>query len=410
MVGFAISSKSQARILWRLSCAHFLVDSFGGFMLPLLPMLALTLGFNKAAAGTLIALSGFTSSMMQPLYGQMSDSFQRRGININLGMVGITLSALTISFIGWVNHLSVLYVILFIGYLGIGIFHPVSTIIINSLETDHKNFIMSFFYGAGTMGFAFGPFISSFLVEHYGIGATIWYGLVAIPGLCLMWGISRSNLKKPATVPVQNTPTLSAPHVDDDAPFTTKEKGLLALLSSVGVLRAATIVGMQTFMVFYWTDLNYSLTTIGSVIALSTLVGGPSAIYGGRIADRIGEKNFQLLTLLPCLVLMPVILTTQGMVSFTLFVVMLGLLFSAVASNLVIGFREIPKKTGLVSGLINGVTWGGAGLLMPTLGSLSDQWGVIHTLQWVLYPILFVGFCLTMFIPARPDKRTCFGF
>src|SRR2546426_11902870 len=84
-----------------LSAAHCVLDSYSSFLLPLLPMLALKLHLTPAQAGWLIPTMMITSSLMQPVYGMISDRYLKR----SMSGFGPLIAAVFISCIGLANSL-----------------------------------------------------------------------------------------------------------------------------------------------------------------------------------------------------------------------------------------------------------------------------------------------------------------
>jgi predicted MFS family arabinose efflux permease len=62
-----------------LTAAHFSVDAYSSFLTPLLPLRVSKPGMSLTQVGTLIALSSFTSSLSQPLFGWWPTECDARG-------------------------------------------------------------------------------------------------------------------------------------------------------------------------------------------------------------------------------------------------------------------------------------------------------------------------------------------
>ena len=65
-----------------LSTAHFVLDSYSSFIFPLLPLVAVKLDLKPAQVGLLTPTLMITSSLMQPLYGMISDRYLKRSMAV----------------------------------------------------------------------------------------------------------------------------------------------------------------------------------------------------------------------------------------------------------------------------------------------------------------------------------------
>jgi FSR family fosmidomycin resistance protein-like MFS transporter len=377
-------------VLSRLFAGHFVSDIYAGFMLPLLPLLAKELGFSLGATGLLLTFSSFSSSVLQPLVGSWTD----RARHINFAMIGVGLAALFISAIGWSSSFEMLVALILLGYLGVGMFHPQATTMTHELGRHNKNLIMGTFISIGTLGFATGPFLSSWLVTHGGLQATIWAVIPGLIGMAMLWGVQKAL----APHPDHALPEASA---ESHAPFSPSERRVLWLLSVIGICRAVLLVGLPTFMPFIWTAENHTLLTIGTVSAISSFLGCPFGLIGGYLGDRIGEKAVIFGSFLPTLVLLPWMLQETGLNAFVLFVLMIGFLEASLATSLVVGLRHITHRPNTVSAIVGGFSWGLAGLLMPAIGWMGDQVGLASTLMTLVIPAV-IALVATLMLPKPP--------
>ncbi|MBL8206990.1 MAG: hypothetical protein JNM09_22345, partial [Blastocatellia bacterium] len=95
-----MNSQSKTTIIL-LSVGHLVLDSYSSFLVPILPLLALKLGLTPAQAGFLIPVMMISSSLMQPVYGIISDRYFKRALTV----AGPLVAAVFISSIGLANSL-----------------------------------------------------------------------------------------------------------------------------------------------------------------------------------------------------------------------------------------------------------------------------------------------------------------
>lgn len=402
------SNQKLNRHFFKLYASHFLVDTYAGFMTPLLPMLTIKFGLTTGIIGTFIAVSALSSSILQPLYGSLMDRFPK----INFALIGIIMASL-IALIGNVQYLWLLMTVVFISYMGNGMYHPFTMTQTATLaRSGEKNGRMSMFFSIGTLGFAFGPILSSQLVEAGGLPMTLWAGLMLMAGVPLLWKLedtSEIEVIKAPKAKKEPVKTISTP-AKFRWPFKGYESKILSLLCFIGFVRFFTIVGLQTYMPFIWTEQGYNLSTIGAVLGCSTLMGVPMVIYAGKLADKIGEKYLHLMTIIPGLILSVLLFQTSGFVAFGIFIALIGCMFASQATNVIIALRYIKHSKNLVSGILNGITIGAAGIGMPLVGYLGDQIGLSQTFQLLLPPIITLGLVASVFLPSPKRFRKPLSF
>ncbi len=380
------------RLLYRLSGAHLMTDGFAGFMLPLLPMLSLELGFGLEATGYILMVSSITSSVLQPLWGVLTERYQR----VNYILIGLLMSIVCISLMGWSPDYLTLILLIGVGYLGVGILHPRAMTYAHSLgqnkpgqkQKRRENLVMSVFITAGTSGFALGPLVSAFLVTHWGLKATIFVMPLLVVGWWLCHKIDAPFLKVLAKPPVAK----ASPR------FTSWELRVVALLSFVAIVRALILVGMDSFMPFVWTGQGFSLMSVGVVMALASIISAPIALYASHLSDRFGERVIMVVSYIPCFIFIPLTLLFSGVWSFVFFIVLHAFIQLSMTANMVVPLRGIGHHKNLISGLMAGFSFGVAGVMMPFLGRLGEVQGLAQALMYLLLPMT-LGTIALLFIP-----------
>jgi FSR family fosmidomycin resistance protein-like MFS transporter len=410
-------------LLARLSTGHFLADIFAGFMLPLLPMLAHKLGLGLGVTGLILTVSSFSSSVLQPGFGWLSDKFK----GFNYVLVGVCIAALFISQIGTATSLPHLLALVALGYVGVGLFHPQGTTLADNLSQGDRNAVMGMFISIGTLGFASGPILSSTLVSNFGLEGTLYAGAAIFLALPLLWKvpaqvsgyqdqrkqldnlthedilvnediltIEKSNpLQKPT--PVSNNLTQNLKNLS------RAEQKLLGQLSLIGICRAVLLVGLPTYLPFFWTEKGYSVQAIGWVIGISSLVGVPFGIWAGKLGDRLGEKILMVLSFVPTLILLPIMFWVEDWLGFTAFILLTGFLEATLATSLVIGLKGIQAFPNTISAIVGGFSWGIAGLFMPLIGWGSEIFGIAPVLM-LLTSLAAVALILSLLLPDAFHK------
>ncbi|MCL5745890.1 MAG: MFS transporter, partial [Acidobacteria bacterium] len=183
-----------------LSCGHFFVDLYSSALGALQPLLLERFGLTLTDAGILGGLLVTSSSVMQPLYGYLSDRFHTR----LFAALGPAIAGLFISSLGLAPGHGWLRAMVWLGGAGIASLPPQASAR-TALETagERRASAMAIFISAGTLGLALGPTYFSLVSASFGLSRTFW---AAVPGLTvsalLIWLLpagSKPTLKNRAS-------------------------------------------------------------------------------------------------------------------------------------------------------------------------------------------------------------------
>ncbi|MEI7475003.1 MAG: MFS transporter [bacterium] len=386
--GSDVREKADLKAVGVLSFGHLFSDVYGGFINPIMPLIALKLSIPLGFVGLMYTISSLSASLMQPFFGYLSDMLTKRFFVF----WGIILSAVFMSLTGYVTHMWMLGLVLFFGSMGVGFYHPQATALVGSFSGKEINNYMGVFTACGTVGYAFGPLISASLVGAFGLKSTI---AALFPGIIIALLIYKFLPKIPV---YSNYPSLK-----DVFKTISNLKGIILNLSFIAIVRALAIMSFTVYMPFLWKAHDYSIVKIGLIISLFSLFGGFSSYWGGVLANKIGRKAVLALSLLPAV---PALygslffLKTMPVLSFALFVVSGFFMMSSTSVNIVIVQTAAPKNMGMVSGIIGGFCWGIVGLLLTPIGFLCSKYGISHVLSIIAFmPIL--GAISSMFISKK---------
>lgn len=103
-----------------LSLGHFVTDVYQGALPAILPFLKERLALSYSMAGIILFASNFTSSVIQPLFGLLSD---RKGRPFLLP-VGCLAAGISFSLIPLFPHYAAILFLVTLSGLGVAAFHP----------------------------------------------------------------------------------------------------------------------------------------------------------------------------------------------------------------------------------------------------------------------------------------------
>jgi FSR family fosmidomycin resistance protein-like MFS transporter len=349
-----------------LSLAHAVNDSYSQYLQILLPLLAVSIGFDLGRAGVIVTIYTITSAVIQPALGHIADRYATRMISV-AGMCAMATGA---SLMGVAPNLVVLGLFTALAGLGTAAYHPQASAMIPALAGSRKASLMSIYLVAGSVGFALGPKIVG-AVAHSSLHAT---PILVVPGLLMAgvlaifaprdWGAGAAH--------AADRPSLRA--------VLAEHRRVLALLLIVILLRSTAQQSFSTFLPFLYKRHGHGTGYAADVLTVFGLVGALGSLAGGFLAERMGQKRVIVATLIlagPLLVVLPKL---GGTAVFVVAGLAGALLLSAWNVLAVKGQLLLSKNLGMASGLMLGFSIGSGGLAIIPLGAIADRAGIVPVL------------------------------
>ena len=380
--------RPDARLLGLLAVGHLVVDTIQGSLPALLPFLKTAFGLTYAAAGTIMLMSTLTSSIIQPLFGYLSDQTTRRWIL----PLSILLAGLGIAMIGLAPSYPVLLAVVVIMGLGVAAWHPEGYRTASSVAGDRKATGVSWFSLGGNIGIALGPPVITMLVTGFGLTGSVGL-LVPAALVALVLAGALPHLAAPAaarTAAAEARPARNMP-------------GAMALLIGVVMLRSWTQLGFTAFVPFYYIDhLKADPRIVGPLLFVFLGAGALGTIVAGPVSDRFGARPFMVWA---CLLAAPMavgFLLASGGLAFLMLGAVGFTLISTFTVSVVLAQAYLPRNLGMASGMIVGFAIGTGGLGVTLLGWIADRWGLPAAL-WITAVMPLLGFGVALFLPEpRP--------
>jgi FSR family fosmidomycin resistance protein-like MFS transporter len=171
------------------------------------------------------------------------------------------------------------------------------------------------------------------------------------------------------------------------------------------VLRAATRLGLLTFVPFYFINiLQRDPISAGQYLSVFLLAGTVGVVAGGPLADRFGYKKTVLISFILSSLLLYLFYFTHGIISLIFFAAAGLVIISSNAVTMAIGQSLMPNNVGMASGLILGLAMGIGGIFITALGWVADHWGIPITLQ-LIFGLPILAFFVFMKISYQPERQ-----
>jgi len=367
-------------------------DIAQGSIPALLPFLIAHDHLSYAAASALVLAATISSSIIQPLFGHVSDRLSLpwlMPLGPALGGLGVALAGLAPSY-------PLTFAAVVLSGLGVAAFHPEGSRFANYVSGARRASGMSLFSVGGNVGFALGPVLVTPLILAFGLSGTVF---VMIPT-----GLAALVLLAELPRLIRFRGDLKGGRVQPEAH--TEAWGPFARLAGVIALRSFVYFGLVTFIPLYYVNVLHASKALGNAALTVMLLGGAAGtLAGGPLADRFGRRTVLVgsMCVIPPLV-----------VAFLLSGPVLGLLFAALAGaatiatfavTIVMGQEYLPGRLGVAAGVTIGLSIGLGGAGAPLLGILGDSAGLPVVFETIaVLPLTALALSLTL--PRHTPRET----
>ena len=376
-----------------LSLGHFLIDFCQGVVPALVPFLVIEREFSYTMAASLVFAISATSSVVQPLFGQLADrlavwwllpaSVLLAGASLALGMQAASYP-MVLSAVG-------------LSGLGVAAFHPEAARRAHLASGDRRTTGMSYFSVGGGLGFALAPVITTALAVHWGMKGLL--ALLAPAGLVAVLVARSMGASGEPARSSGGGPSFAG---DDDW------RGF-GILSGATICRSIVFYGLNTFLAVYFMTRWGQKTPAEGNRALAIFLGTSiiGTLTGGYLADRLGRRKVIRLGFTGGVIFLALFaLSSNRHLSLGLLVPLAVFLFMPTSVLVVLGQEYLPRRVGMASGVTLGLAVSVGGMCAPLLGRLADRHGLANVIL-LLLAVMVVAACQTLALPpvGRHDRR-----
>lgn len=401
-----------------VSLGHLSCDVNGGALPAVLPFLITNYGFNyQAAAGLMFAFSCL-SSIIQPLFGWLSDKISKPWFI----PLGVLLAGGGLAAVGFMSSYWAIFAVIAVSGVGAALFHPEGARFANRVSGATKGTGLSIFSVGGNGGFVVGPILAVAAINGFGMRGTAVFGAISLlMASILLYQIARmTSLKKPvaASGPGAARAGAKSPKAAGAQAEETEEENRgennwkeFSKLTGAIISRSILFVGYNTFIPLYWVGHFGQSKDVGAVaLACFCTFGVVSNFIGGMLSDRFGYLKIIRLSYL--LLIPTVILFGLADNLYAAYALLLPLGFSLYApfsSMVVLGQKYLAKNIGLASGVTLGLATSMGGIAAPLLGRIADVHGLpraVQSLTVVAVLGAFFAFLLAVSAPAKAKETS----
>ncbi len=372
-----------------LSSGHLATDLAQGALAALLPYLVVRFDLSYAMAAMLVLAATVSSSVVQPVFGAISDArggFWLLPAGVAVSGIGMGLAAVAPSY--WLVAICV-----FVSGLGVAAYHPEGSKFASYVSGTRRASGMAFFSIGGNIGFALGPLVASSAVIAFGLEGGLILALPALAVAALLLA-GRPHL-------VGFSPSRETRAEERGMPG---QPAALAVLIAIIALRSVAHMGLFTFVPLWEVARGNGEAHGTRLLALFLLAGAVGTLAGGPLADRFGRRPVLRWSFVVAAPLVLVYLVTGGVVGEIALVLSGAAVIGTFGVSLVMSQEYMPGRVGMASGLSIGFAIGLGGVAALVLGVVADVVGLESALlATVAGPVL--AFALTYLLPPAAGRR-----
>lgn len=372
-----------------LSVAHVVNDINQSALPAIIPWLVAHHGLTLAAAATLVLAMNLSSSVIQPLFGHLSDRWSLAWVI----PISLVLATFGTAAIGIAPSLPLMLVAALVAGIGVAAFHPEGSRFANYFAGPQRATGMSWFTTGGYLGFALGPIAITPLLVFFGLHGTLF---LTIPGAALavlMW---------------RDLPRMSAArkrvyHAHHHHAGRDDWHGF-GMLTAVVAVRSTVFFVAVTFLPLLVIAVAHVDRAVAAVALAAMLVAGAAGtMWGGRLADRFDRRAVVTASLVATTMTIGMLVAAAALLpNFALLVAISALAGCALGLSagviVVIGQEYLPQRIGTASGVTLGLSVTIGGLAAPLFGAIGDRYGLIPVFTGIAV-LALVALCGSFFLP-----------
>jgi len=382
------------RILLVLSFGHLATDICQSALPAILPILKAKLLLSYTMAGVLMLASNITSSVIQPLFGYLSDRKEKAF----LLPVGCLCAGLGLSLLSLPDHYGFVLLLVIVSGLGIASYHPEGFKTAHFFTGEKMATGLAVFTVGGNVGLALGPLVPTFITTYFGfdhLPLMLVFSLAFLVLLAHNWRFLAHARTRSVARGSSQTSAPKAAYVS------------VGLTVATVIMRSWTHFGLMAYIPFYYIDHEKGDPLYAGTLVSVFLLGGViGTLVGSPLADRWGYKRYLILSLALTSLLLPLTLVMHGLMLFVTLGAVGMALISSFTVTIVMAQELLPNNLGIASGLMAGFAIGTGGIGVTILGVIADHFGVPAALKSImLLPLM--GLLISCFIryPVRRRKH-----
>ncbi|MER5970570.1 MFS transporter [Streptomyces sp. NPDC002055] len=353
-----------------MSLGHACVDVYQGAVAALVPFFVAERAYTYAAASGIVLAASLLSSVVQPLFGALTDKWPMPWllpVSTLTGGLGVALGGLSGSYL-------LTLVVIAVSGIGVAAYHPESARVARAVSGG-SHAAMGWFSLGGNLGFATAPLLVSAVMATGGLHASPLLVVPALAGAVLCVAALRAAKAHGRT---DGAAASARPAGRDDWRSFLK-------LSGAVVCRSIVFVGLSAFISLYAQQRTGGGDIAGTAALFVLYLGGAiGTVVGGVLAGRYGRVCVVRRSYTVTVVAVAGVVLVPGPLFYVFVALTSAALYVPFSLHVTLGQDFLPRRVGTASGVTLGLTVSIGGIATPLIGALADA----TTLQTALAPLI----------------------
>jgi MFS transporter, FSR family, fosmidomycin resistance protein len=360
-------STTSNRPIVLMSAGHACVDVYQGAVAALVPYFVSERAYTYAAAAGVVLAASLLSSVVQPLFGALTDRWPMPWllpVSTLVAGVGVALSGVSHSY-------PLTLALVALSGIGVAAYHPESARVAR-IAGGGSHVAMGWYSLGGNLGFATAPLMVAAVVATGGLGASPLLVVPALAGSALCLAAVRA-----VTATGSAARAAPAAGADDWASF--------GRLSGAVVCRSIVFVGLSTFIALYAQERTGGGAVAGTAALFVLYLGGAvGTVLGGALATRWGRVTVVRWSYAVAVLAVAGVVFVPGPLLHVCVALTSACLYVPFSLHVTLGQDYLPRRVGTAGGVTLGLTVSIGGIASPLIGAAADA----ASLQVALTPLI----------------------
>ncbi|MEU7135068.1 MFS transporter [Streptomyces sp. NPDC046261] len=365
-----IKQTLRTRPVALLSVGHACVDVYQGAVAALVPFFVSERAYTYAAASGIVLAASLLSSVVQPLFGALTDKWAMPWllpVSTLVGGAGVALAGVGGSYAFTVVAVAV-------SGIGVAAYHPEAARLARSAGHGSHT-AMGWFSLGGNLGFAAAPLMVSAVITTGGLRASPLLFVPALAGAVLCAAALR-GAKAPAATGGSARASRTAGR-NDWASFMT--------LSGAVICRSIVFVGLGAFISLYVRQRTGGGEVAGTAALFVLYLGGAvGTVVGGKLATRYGRLPVARWSSALTVLAVAGVVLVPGPLLYACVALASAGLYVPFSLHITLAQDYLPRRVGTAGGVTLGLAVGIGGIASPLIGTVADA----TSLQTALAPLI----------------------
>jgi MFS transporter, FSR family, fosmidomycin resistance protein len=369
-----------------LAVGHGSVDIYQGFVPVLVPFLVAERHYDYVAVSGFVLAATVLSSVVQPLFGLLTDRWAVRGSGRWLVPVSMLVTGLGVALLGVGGEYWLTLAVIALSGVGVAAYHPEGARLARSV-TGGEPVRMSWFSLGGNVGFALAPVLATPVLAVWGLSAAPLLIVPALIGIAVSAPLLRRSPAAGAASRGGGPAGTGSAGTGSAAGASARRAGgsdnwpAFGRLSSVIMLRSVAFVGLSTFLgLFVQQRLHDSAAASGFALFSLFAGGAVGTVLGGRLAARWGRLRVLRAAYVAAAVAIAGVVLVPGPAVLVFVAAAALTLYMPFSLHITLGQDYLPNRIGTASGVTLGLAVSVGGVFAPVLGLLAKATSLHTTL------------------------------